>query len=193
MIWETAHGSGMHLPDDMTSRANEPAGGRLRTRRILIVDDAPEMREMLVALVRRIRTVEVRVVAVESSKQAIELASEQPFDLVVSDYLLDTADGLDVLAAARRRHPAGLRVLLTGLLEIPAPLARIQAAGVDAYVQKPVAMQDLLLLLITFLHYDTSAIEEQRDHARTMERTAGSQAGEVGGFAVGGTSEMPTA
>lgn len=157
-------------PDQATARSTNPR------RRVLIVDDSPTVCHMLEALIRRIRTADVQVVICTRAREAIDTLCAEQFDVTVSDFLLGDIDGLDVLAAARAKNPSGLRILLTAVNEIPVPLARIQDAGVDSYIRKPLELHEILLLLIAFLHKDESTLMEHRTHARELESLAAHQA-----------------
>ena len=140
--------------------------------RMLVVDDLPEICAFFRDVRRRIRTVDVDLVTETNSQRAIDLLGEARFDLVVSDFRMREAHGIDVLRTARRANPTGYRVLMTGYNEVPAPMAHIRDAAVDAYIQKPLDTQDLILTLLSFLRGDASSIGEFREHARELERVA---------------------
>jgi len=141
-----------------------------KKRRILIVDNSPAICHTLDTLARRVRTADVEIVTLTNGRRAIARLHEDKFDVIVSDFLMDGADGIEVLTEARAANPAGLRILMTALNEIPVPLSRIEAADVDAYVLKPLELHDVLLLLIAFLHRNESTLSEHRAHARALER-----------------------
>lgn len=139
------------------------------TREILVVDDMPEICEFFSALLRRARNLDVRVTTEVNSARAVALLQTRPFDLVVSDFRMREADGLDVLTTARRSNPGGLRVLMTGYNEIPATGERIREANVDAYLQKPLRSQDLLLLILELMNGNSQVLDSCRSQAREME------------------------
>lgn len=138
-------------------------------RHILVVDDLPEIGEFFVALLRRMREHDVTLTAVHDSERALRLVKERPFDIVVSDFRMPNADGIELLQTARVANPRGYRILMTGYNEIPADMSRIRAAAVDAYVQKPLRSQDIILLLFDFLHHNERSIAAFREDAREME------------------------
>lgn len=144
----------------------------LAVREVLVVDDVPEILELFQGLVRRIRRSNVHLTTEVNSARALELVAQNAYDVVVSDFRMRQADGIEVLRAARARHPEGRRVLMTGYNEVPASLERIRSAGVDAYIQKPLKSQEILLLLTDFLENDASAIASAREHAREVEASA---------------------
>jgi DNA-binding response OmpR family regulator len=44
----------------------------------------------------------------------LEIAANQAFDVVLSDWVMDEASGLEIAAAARQQHAAAVIVLMTG-------------------------------------------------------------------------------
>ncbi|HWH08602.1 MAG TPA: response regulator [Candidatus Thermoplasmatota archaeon] len=149
-----------------------PSAPRSRAVRVLVVDDLPEICAFFRDVRRRIRSMDVHLETETNSQRAIERIQAEPFDIVVSDFRMREAHGIDVLRAARQANPDGHRILMTGYNEIPAPMDHIQDAHVDAYIQKPLETQELLLVLLSFLRADQRSIEEFREHAREMERVA---------------------
>jgi len=136
--------------------------------RLLVVDDDPLL---LKSLRDTLESDGHQVVAASSADEAVErLAAcpDQP-DLIISDFRMRQVDGIEVLTAARGHHPDGLRVLMTGYNEIPTSMDRIRQAKIDAYVQKPLRSQDILLLIFDFLNGNRSAIDACRQEARELE------------------------
>lgn len=129
----------------------------------------PEICEFFVALMRRLKGFDITLTTETDSAKALELVRGAPFDLIVSDFRMRHVDGVEVLSAARAANPRGHRVLMTGYNEIPTSIERIREAGVDAYVQKPLKSQDLLLLLLDFLSANDESIERWRENARELE------------------------
>ena len=144
-------------------------GGRMRA---LVVDDVPEICNMYKMLFHRIRGVETELVVETNSAVAVQLLREGSYDLVVSDFRMREADGVEVLRAAYERNPRGRRVLMTGYNEIPTSIERIRSAHIDAYIQKPLKMQDVLIMLTQLLVGDEASIRAYRERAGAMEEIA---------------------
>lgn len=141
-------------------------------RRVLVVDDVPEILDLFRGLTRRIRAVPIQLVTEVNSARAKELAAQQPFDLVLSDFRMRQADGVEVLQAAHDRNPEGKRILMTGYNEVPTDIERIRHAQIDAYIQKPLKSQDLLQLMLDFLQENKATIAACRSRARELEDAA---------------------
>ena len=81
--------------------------------RVLVVDDEPEIAELVAEHLRRDGlTVEV----VASGRKALLRLQSEPFDVVVSDLRMPDLDGPSLVAALRQHHPELARrvVLITG-------------------------------------------------------------------------------
>lgn len=145
---------------------------RLPERTVLVVDDLPQILELWRGLARRVPGLRVRLVTEGSGPRALDLVARTPFDVVVSDHRLGEVDGLRVLQQACRAHPHGRRVLMTGYQEVPAPLDRVRAAHVDAYLAKPFAGADAVRLLESLLVGHPLGLAVGRARARALEEDA---------------------
>jgi two-component system, chemotaxis family, chemotaxis protein CheY len=104
--------------------------------KVLVVDDQNSVRQMT-----RITLEEIgfrHIHEAENGVKAMETASLQPIDLIISDYNMPEMDGLGLLRAVRG-HPAVRKVpfiLLTGRGDKELVLKAAQA-GVNNYLVKP--------------------------------------------------------
>jgi two-component system chemotaxis response regulator CheY len=104
--------------------------------KVLVVDDQNSVRQMT-----RITLEEIGVRHIheaENGKQAMNTASLQPLDLIISDYNMPEMDGLTLLRAVRG-HPAARKVpfiLLTGRGDRELVTQAAQA-GANNYLIKP--------------------------------------------------------
>ena len=82
----------------------------------------------------------------QSGVPAIEKLKEEQYDIVVTDIRMDDADGLDVLAAARKSSPRTMIIMITGYAT--AEVAReAQVKGAFAFIAKPFRPKELHSLL----------------------------------------------
>lgn len=140
------------------------------TRSVLVVDDLHEIAEFFTILARRMAGHGVRLRTETDPAKALGLLKQDSFDLVVSDFRMPGVDGVEVLKAAHASNPAGRRILMTGYNDIPTPISRIREARIDAYLQKPLRSQDLMLLMLDLLNENESVLATCRQRAREMER-----------------------
>ncbi|WP_148293792.1 ATP-binding protein [Azospirillum sp. B4] len=112
-----------------------------RRLRILVVDDAAEMGDMLLEGLSR-RGHEVAIC--ETPAEALEVFEENPlaFDAVVSDQTMPGMTGMALIALLKTRRPDLPCVLYTGYSE-RADEKAVLAAGADAFFLKPVVVERL--------------------------------------------------
>ncbi|EFO81504.1 GAF sensor hybrid histidine kinase [Oscillochloris trichoides DG-6] len=123
-----------------------PVAAAAQPMKILVVEDDPAVRRVIVQILRRVGHT---VVDVESGSQALELLHSQQFDLLCSDLGMPEMSGWDLVARARTLHPRLITILITGWGEqISAEVA--QQRGVDALVAKPVDAGRLRQLVASF-------------------------------------------
>jgi two-component system, chemotaxis family, chemotaxis protein CheY len=104
--------------------------------KVLVVDDQNSVRQMTRITLQEIGIKHVR--EAENGRMAMETASSQPLDLIISDYNMPEMDGLGLLRAVRG-HPAVRKVpfiLLTGRGDRELVVKAAQA-GVNNYLVKP--------------------------------------------------------
>lgn len=141
----------------------------MNVARMLVVDDEPAIGEAVRLALEGLRGRHVELTTESSAEDALAILQSSPFDIVVSDYQMPRHDGIELLRAARATHPSGYRILMTGYGEIERPLEDIRAAGIDAYIPKPIRIQPLRLALRDFIEEIPSGIAEHRAHARAIE------------------------
>lgn len=108
---------------------------------ILVVEDNPQYRALLVA---RLEALGVATVDVADLDAAIEALERERFDLVLTDHQLPRGSGLDLLAYVARRFPELPRVLMSA--DVDAEL-RTRAALADAVHDKDELLNVLPLLV----------------------------------------------
>jgi two-component system OmpR family response regulator len=107
--------------------------------RLLLVEDDPEVGGMLTEALRHRGHV---VDHVERGADAVWMAAEQRYDVVILDVGLPDLSGLEVCAQLRAQQPVLPVLMLTGHTDV---LARVQGldAGADDYLAKPVSLAEL--------------------------------------------------
>ncbi len=120
-----------------TDAAEAPAG----SRRILLVDDDPEIVEsMKTVLESRGHT----ILVARDGNQGLAMAEKDTPDLVVLDMMMPKRSGFLVLEKLRRGHTAPVRVIMITANEGSRHKAYAEMLGVDDYIRKPFAMDRLL-------------------------------------------------
>lgn len=102
--------------------------------KVLFVDDEANV---LSALRRCLRRESYECVFAEGPDQALELLREQAVDLVVSDHLMPSMDGLTFLKLVKKAYPEVLRVILTGHADLQTAIEAINEGEVFRFLTKP--------------------------------------------------------
>ncbi|NYI07917.1 response regulator transcription factor [Allostreptomyces psammosilenae] len=131
-------------------------GGRPAAEHLLVVDDEPNLRELLSAT---LRFAGFTVTSAASGAEALRLAAATPPDLVLLDVMLPDMDGFEVLRRlrapaappSRAGRPAEIPVLfLTARDATEDKIAGLTAGG-DDYVTKPFNLEELIARIRTVL------------------------------------------
>jgi DNA-binding NarL/FixJ family response regulator len=113
--------------------------------RVLVVDDAANLRELLTLLLDAEDDFVV-VGAAGDGAQAVEKAAELSPDVVLLDLAMPVMDGLQALPELRRLLPAGRLVVFSGFEEESLARAAL-AAGADAFIEKGTSVLQLVARL----------------------------------------------
>jgi two-component system copper resistance phosphate regulon response regulator CusR len=108
--------------------------------RILIVED--EVR-IVSFLEKGLRAGGYSTVSVDSGTEALAIARDDAFDLVILDLGLPMLDGLDVLRALRRRGETMPIIVLSARDGVADTVSALEG-GADDYVTKPFRFEELL-------------------------------------------------
>ena len=110
-------------------------------QRILVVDDEPQIRDLLsVYLIRQ----GFDVVTAASSQETLESLDKNAIDMVVLDIGLADEDGLKLLEEIKKNRPKVRVVMLTGMGFVEDLLQEAHQKGADGYVSKIVPLDELL-------------------------------------------------
>jgi DNA-binding NarL/FixJ family response regulator len=111
-------------------------------KKILVIEDEPEMRRNLITILRLER---FRPLPAENGRVGVELAKKEKPDLILCDVTMPELDGYGVIAALRADpDTVGIPfIFLTARGEKPEIRAGMNL-GADDYLTKPVAKPDLL-------------------------------------------------
>lgn len=119
-------------------------------KKILIIEDEPEMRRNIVAL---LRFKDYQPVAAENGRVGLEVARREKPDLILCDVMMPELDGFGVLRALQADENLALIpfIFLTAKGE-KEDLRSGMNLGADDYLTKPVGNDDLVAAIETRLH-----------------------------------------
>jgi DNA-binding NtrC family response regulator len=103
--------------------------------RVLVVDDEPMVTRTLEAVMRVESNLEC--VAVNRPTEGLERLRTEPFEVILSDFIMPELDGLEFLAQAKEIQPETSRILLTGYANKASAIRSINEIGLFQYIEKP--------------------------------------------------------
>jgi PAS domain S-box-containing protein len=121
--------------------------------RVLVVDDEPDSRELVAAVLLGCGA---KVVAVDSAEEALEEMEQQKFDVLVSDIGMPLMDGLALIEKVRQLPPErGGRIPAAALTAYAGAEDRKQAlsSGYQRHVAKPVEPAELTTIVASLAEW----------------------------------------
>ncbi len=110
----------------------------MKAKRILVVDDDPDVREALAAV---LRAEGYRALSAGGGLQALALAASEPVDLVLLDLNLLGQSGWDTFGQFTAEHPAVPVIIITAC---GGQLRTAMRAGASALLEKPLDIPTFL-------------------------------------------------
>jgi two-component system, OmpR family, response regulator len=138
----------------MTSNQAET---RLTHRRILVVDDEPHIRGMV------IRALEGAGYAIDSAadgQAGLALALTGDYELVILDLVMPRADGRQILSQLSRERPDEVVMVLSCVSDVTTKVACLDMGAHD-YLTKPFSIDELLARVRVQLRVDHQAGDHQ--------------------------------
>lgn len=115
-------------------------GAGKTTMRVLIVEDEPEMAQLLA---KGLREEQFEISLARDGRCALEKSGETSFDVILLDVMLPKMDGLEVARQLRRREQETPVLMLTARDALPDIVSGLDA-GADDYLTKPFSFVELL-------------------------------------------------
>lgn len=109
------------------------------TKRILVVDDLENTRELLE---RNLSAEGYEVVTAPGGTEAIGILETTPVDLVITDYKMPTLNGIDMIRHIRENHKDTEVMMITGYPSIANSVKAIKN-GASEYLPKPFTVDEL--------------------------------------------------
>jgi len=126
---------------------------------ILIVDDEPDIRELLEITLTRMGNT---TVSAANLAEAYSLLDKRKFDLCLTDMRLPDGSGIDLVKLINQQHPELPVAMITAHGNMESAIEALKAGAFD-FVSKPVDLQILRNLINSALKLGTREIAEQDD------------------------------
>jgi DNA-binding NtrC family response regulator len=100
---------------------------------ILLIDDDEWIRDAMRIF---FETESCKIIALETAEEALNMISQQEYDIVICDYKLPGLNGLTLLKEVRQTQPNALTVLITAY-KTDALVSEAKKTGVHGFIAKP--------------------------------------------------------
>ncbi len=120
---------------------------RLMSKRILIVDDDPDV---LAILRQAMQTEGALTQCCSDGNTAVHICESDPPDVLLLDMMLPKRSGFLVLERVKNQQPPPVVIMITAN-EGRRHQAYAETLGVDAYMHKPLRLESLIQLAISLL------------------------------------------
>lgn len=132
---------------------------------VLLVDDE---QNILSSLRRLFRPEGYRILLAGNGQEGLDVLTQEPVDLVISDMRMPVMDGAQFLEQVAMRWPGTMRILLTGHADITSAIAAINKGNIYKYIGKPWEDNDLKLNVKHAL--DAKFLEQERKRLEILTR-----------------------
>jgi DNA-binding NtrC family response regulator len=136
----------------------------LTTTRILVVDDEPNQREALSAMVNSFGC---HAVTAADGKEALAIHAEQPADLIMTDLIMPGMDGFELLKTLEESGDRTPTVVLTGFGSIEKAISVVHDLNAFWFLEKPVR-PGILKALIERAAVQKGLVEETQVLSRQL-------------------------
>jgi len=110
-----------------------------KTPRILVVDDDPEMRALLLDI---LTNEGYEVTEAKDGTEAVLALRARKFDLILMDKNMPGPSGLDLLPGLRRVSPWSPIIMMTAFGDVPSYMEAVEKGAVE-FLFKPFRMEEL--------------------------------------------------
>jgi DNA-binding response OmpR family regulator len=133
------------------------APARLARGRILVVDDEPHIRGMII---RALEGAGYTIDSAADGRAGLSLALSGSYELVILDLVMPLGDGREILRHLRRERPGSPVLVLSCLSDVTTKVACLDMGAHD-YLTKPFSIEELLARVRVQLRSEPLAGEHQ--------------------------------
>jgi two-component system response regulator PilR (NtrC family) len=133
-------------------------------QKILIVDDEPDIRELLEITLGRMK-LDTR--SARNVKEAHEWLAREPFDLCLTDMRLPDGNGLELVQHIQQRHPQVPVAMITAHGSVDTAIQALKAGAFD-FLSKPLDLTRLRELVSSALRLRAPSASESRLEKRLL-------------------------
>ena len=152
----------------MSTTEAVPSTQNGRSAHILLVEDECDVRA---AIRTQLQDEGHEVVEAESGSEALALAEQSPFDILLTDVMIPDLNGIELVQKVGRLHSCPITIVMTGYGSIEMAVQAIKAGAFD-FLQKPFSIEVLSATVGSALR-----VKSLRDENVELRRTVKGQFG----------------
>ena len=130
---------------------------------VLLVDDEDYVLDYLEEEIPWVSLGIIKVYRANSAEEALDIASQVPLSIVVTDIRMPETSGLQLLTTLQRHYPETKVIMLSGFSEFDYAVKALQHGAAD-YLLKPVTGEEVLICLKKVL----VKIEDEKLHRESL-------------------------
>ncbi len=138
----------------------------IETMQVLVVDDEPYIRRLIE---KELGSERRKITTVGAAKEALQIFSEEPFDIVLLDMKLPDGNGMDLMVQFQELAPEVQVIIITGFGGVDNAVQAMKLGAYD-YITKPYAL-DRLSLVMEKAYQRTCLHRENRHLKRSQSAT----------------------
>lgn len=140
----------------------------MNRNRVLIVDDDPQIRSIVVRL---LKLDGIEALSAASTREAERVLENGPIDLLLCDHHMPGENGLPFLHRVKKQYPNITRILVTGSRDLDLGVQAINTAQVEHILTKPFEAAELRALALRLLDRPAkAAVEPRRSHTKQRKK-----------------------
>ncbi len=120
---------------------------------VLVVEDEPDILDTFKDLLEQ-SLPGVAVVAARSGAAGVHALTQQPVDLIMSDFKMPGMDGIEFLVQAKRDYPNVPRIMFTAFADDELAERALQEAIVDGFISKNLDPLEIIRQVAELLGYE---------------------------------------
>lgn len=122
-------------------------------KHLLIVDDDEDILTLLQLSLERD---DFELDTCSDPVTALSRLQEKPYNLLISDYIMDDVNGVHLLDFARQIQPNCVRILLTGSNDVDMFKKAINNSQIYKFISKPFEVEELIQIVEQAVEYQES-------------------------------------
>jgi two-component system NtrC family response regulator len=133
---------------------------------ILIIDDEAAQRDVLTGYLKKKDYI---IFSASSGKEGIEIAKNNPVDIILSDFKMPDLNGIEVLEQVKRINPEISFVIVTAYGTVENAVKAMRLGAFD-YISKPVDLDELDLMIERIVEHKNLKSENQLLKSQLQEK-----------------------